>query len=367
MKLLRALLLPFSILYGIAVFFRNLLYDVGLLRSESFDISIISVGNLSLGGTGKSPHIEYLISLLKNGNQIATLSRGYGRTTQGFVCAGQESDFLEIGDEPMQFFHKFKGLEVAVDENRRRGIKNLQEKNPLLNVILLDDAFQHRAVKPGLSILLTDYSKLYADDFLLPVGNLREWRAAAGRADIIIVTRIPQLFSPMERRIISERLHLKPYQKIYFSFIKYGEFKAFHNSQEQVMPGKEYYFERKFSIVLFTGIANPQPLLDYLKGKGAEVMHLKYRDHHRYTISDIQRIKQIFDNIATDNKILLTTEKDAMRLLLPGYRDIIQKLPLFYIPIETGLIGKDESEFNELIISYVRKNQVHRRIYKKQN
>lgn len=348
------------------VFLRNLLYDLGFWGSESFDISIISIGNLTVGGTGKSPHTEYLIRLLKKENKVATLSRGYGRVTKGFLRATDESDAYEIGDEPKQFKQKFPEIEVAVDSNRRNGIKKLLEIIPSLNVILLDDAFQHRAVKPGLSILLTEYSKLFIDDSLLPVGNLREWKKSAERADIIIVTRIPEHFSPMEKRIIRQRLKPKPYQKVYFSFIKYGDFVSLNKQAGQKLVGKEFYFERGFSILLLTGIASSIHLYDYLKNKVAEIRHLKFRDHHRYSPADIQRLKQIFNNIASDNKIILTTEKDAMRLGLTAYQELISEVPIFYIPIEIGFHDKDEEEFNEQIISYVRKNQVNSRIYKKQ-
>lgn len=367
MKSVRLILLPFSLLYGIVVFFRNLLYDIGFLKSESFVVSIISIGNLTTGGTGKSPHTEYLIRLLKKGNKVAALSRGYGRVTNGFLLASAESDAFEIGDEPKQFKQKFPEIEVAVDSNRRNGIKKLLEINPSLNVILLDDAFQHRAVKPGLSILLTDYTQLFVDDFLLPAGNLREWKKSAERADIIIVTRIPDHFSPMEKRIIRQRLKPQPYQKVYFSFIKYGDFVPLGKQTGQNLVGKEFYFDREFSVLLLTGIASSIHLYDYLKNKVPEIRHLKFRDHHRYSLADIQRLKQIFNNIATDNKIILTTEKDAMRLGLPAYQELISELPIFYIPIEIGFHDKDEEEFNEQIISYVRKNQVHGRIYKKQS
>ena len=367
MKLLRVILFPFSLLYGIAVFLRNVFYDLSIIKSESFDLSVISVGNLSVGGTGKSPHIEYLIRLFKTENKTATLSRGYGRITSGFLLATDESDALQIGDEPRQFKQKFPEIEVAVDSDRVRGIRKLIENNSELNVILLDDAFQHRAVKPGLSVLLTDYRKLYADDFLMPSGNLREWKNAANRADIIIVTRIPEHFSPMERRIIKERLNPKPYQSIYFSYVKYGEFVPVNKRKEHKLLQKEFYFERNFSVLLFTGIASSMQLHDYLKNKVKEIRHLKYRDHHRYSSTDMKRIRQLFDNIANDNKIIITTEKDAMRLAMPAYEEIIKDLPIFYIPIEIGFHERDEEEFNEKIISYVKKNQANSRIHKRKN
>lgn len=367
MNLIRAILFPFSLLYGTVIFFRNLFYDLSIIESKSFDISVISVGNLSVGGTGKSPHIEYLIRLLKAENKIATLSRGYGRTTDGFILAKPDSGALEIGDEPRQFKQKFPEIDVAVDSDRVRGIKKLLENNSGLNVILLDDAFQHRAVKPGLSVLLTDYKKLYKDDFLLPSGTLREWKNSANRADIIVVTRIPEYFSPMERRIIKEQLKPKPYQNIYFSYVKYGEFIPVNKKKKQKVLPKEFYFERNFSVLLLTGIASSMQLYDYLKTKVKEIRHLKYRDHHRYSLVDVKRIKQLFDNIANDNKIIITTEKDAMRLAMPAYEEIIQDLPIFYIPIEIDFHEKDAEEFNEQILSYVRKNQVNRRIYKKQS
>lgn len=369
MKFLRSVLFPFSLLYGLMAYFRNLLYDFGIIKSQSFEVPIISVGNLCLGGTGKSPHIEYLIKLLQEGNKVAVLSRGYGRTSKGFISASKESDAFEIGDEPKQFKEKFPETEVAVDVNRIRGIRKILRKISRINVILLDDAFQHRHVKPGLSVLLTDYSKLFVDDFPVPYGSLREWKSGSSRADIIVVTRIPEYFSPMEKRIIRDNIKPKPYQKIYFSNIHYGDFIPLNRNKEHSKGNltKEFYFERDFSVLLVTGIANPAPLSYYLKNKVKDLRHIKFRDHHRYSVSDINGLKKIFNNIATENKIILTTEKDAMRLGLPAFQKIVNDLPIFYIPIEIGFHEKDQEEFNEQIINYVRKNQVNSRVHKKQS
>lgn len=403
---MRILLFPFSLLYGLIVFLRNLLYDTGVLSSQSFDVPVISVGNLSLGGTGKSVHTEYLIRLLHPYGSVATLSRGYGRNTSGFLLAPDEPQSSDIGDEPCQFKRKFREIPVAVDGNRVRGIRKLLEKFPLLDVILLDDAFQHRAVEPGLSILLTDYSKLYIADFLLPAGTLREWKGAAHRADIIVVTKTPEVLSPIDRRVITEQIKLKPHQRIYFSFITYGDFIPLHkkpgerkeanlrteqqktdlretktepiaekNSHDSLIGygishgfvGKDFYFTRNYYILLLTGIANSSHLYYYIKNHASGIQHIKYPDHYQYTEKDMKSVSEIFNNIAAQNKIILTTEKDAVRLHHPSLHEIIKDLPFFYIPIEATFHEKDSIDFNEQIISYVKKNQIHRRLSKKKN
>jgi len=373
MKFLQILVFPLSIVYGAILYLRNKLYDFGIFPSTKFNVPVISVGNLSVGGTGKTPHIEYLIRLLGSEFQIATLSRGYGRKTKGFVLSGPNSTVTDIGDEPLQFSNKFPELPVAVDAKRVRGVKEILKLFPSIQTILLDDAFQHRSIKPGLSIVLTDFSKLYLNDFVVPSGSLREFRSGIERADIIIVTKCPQVLLPIERKRLIKEIKPLPHQNIYFSTIKYGEFLPLQ--KEKLNPfSKEYYFEHHYSVVLLTGIANTLPLEYYLKDKVKTIIPVKFPDHHSFTKNDLEEVKKIFDNIASSNKIIVTTEKDAMRLKRPEFSAFLSQLPLFYIPIEIDFYNKDKNvlqndsagqEFNEQILHYVRTNQKHNSVYSK--
>ncbi|MCF6170765.1 MAG: tetraacyldisaccharide 4'-kinase [Bacteroidales bacterium] len=352
MNFWRVFLIPFACLYGLVVRIRHFLFNHGFLVSESFPVPVIGVGNLSLGGTGKTPFIEYLIMLLKEEKNVATLSRGYGRKTKGFRLAGPESSYKEIGDEPMQYYHKFgSSITVAVDEDRRNGIRQLLKTDKKIDVILLDDSFQHRYVKPGLSILLTDSHKLYVDNFLLPTGTLRDTVAAAKRADIVIVTKTHRVLSPFVRRSIVEKLKVKPYQQLYFSFIVYGKFVPF--------PGVEKYVDKKKPglIVLFSGIANPAPLIEHTRTLCNELVTLKFSDHHVYTKKDLSKIRSAFDDAFQRRKIILTTEKDAMRLINSPYFSALENLPLFYIPIRAKLHEEGRHNFRNQILEYVKKDR----------
>jgi tetraacyldisaccharide 4'-kinase len=363
-KFLRIILFPLSLLYGCIVFLRNKLYDWGIFPSTEFDIPTISVGNLCVGGTGKTPHIEYLIRLLKSEFYIATLSRGYGRKTKGFILSDTQSTAKDIGDEPLQFKKKFSGLRIAVDGKRVRGIKKLLLEFPSLQTILLDDAFQHRAVKPGISIVLTDFSKLYLNDHVIPTGSLREFRSGIQRADIIIITKCPEILLPIERKRLIKETNALPHQHVYFSYIKYGDFIPVNG--EAINPlSKEYYFERNFSVVLLTGIANTKALEYYLKGKVKNIVPAKFPDHHHFTKNDLENVQKTFNDISSSNKIILTTEKDAMRLKSPEFTDILKNTPIFYIPIEVDFHDKDKGEFNEQVLHYVRANQKHSSAYLK--
>jgi len=364
MKILRIILFPLSIVYGLIVFLRNKLYDWGVFSSTEFEVPTISVGNLCIGGTGKTPHIEYLIRLLSPEFYIATLSRGYGRKTKGFVLASIKSTASDIGDEPLQFASKFSNIPVAVDEKRVRGVKQMLSLFPTLQTILLDDAFQHRAIKPGLSIVLTDFGKLYLTDFMVPTGTLREFRSGIKRADIIIITKCPEVLLPIERKRLIKEINPLPHQNIYFSTIKYGEFLPLQS--ETINPfSKEYYFERHYSIVLLTGIANTLPLEYYLKDKAKTIIPVGFPDHHSFTKNDLENVKKIFDNIASSNKIIVTTEKDAMRLKDPEFSELLKLLPVFYMPIEIDFYDNNKNEFNEQILHYVRTNQKHSSVYSK--
>jgi tetraacyldisaccharide 4'-kinase len=303
---------------------------------------------------------EYLIRLLKDKFPIATLSRGYKRRTTGFLLADKNSTSHQVGDEPLQFKKKFPELIVAVDENRKDGIKKLLSQFPELKVALLDDAFQHRRVKPGLSILLADYNKMFYDDFLLPVGSLREWASGKKRADIIIATKCPANLSPVEKRIVQKKISPDPHQQVLFSHIQYGNlvpvFPQLSSSSNEEM--------KTSSVILLTGISNPQPLQDYLKDKVGNIIPMHYPDHHEYTFVEATKVAETFNGIASQNKLIITTEKDAMRLDKPGLVEILHTLPMYYIPIEITFDEKEKSEFNQLINDYVfRTNQKHRGVH----
>lgn len=364
MKFLKIILFPFSILYGLIVALRNRLYDWGVFSSTEFKTPIISVGNLSVGGTGKTPHIEYLIRLLHPEFDIATLSRGYGRKTKGFILSDMHSTTADIGDEPLQFKKKYPDTLVAVDADRVSGIKKIKEIVPSIQAILLDDAFQHRAVKPGLSIALTDFSNLYLNDYVVPTGTLREFRSGIKRADIIIVSKCPKILVPIERKRLTKEINPLPHQTVYFSYIKYGEF-ILLNSEKMNPVSKSYYAEHNYSILLLTGIANAEPLEQYVRTKVKNVIPVKFPDHHQYTKSDLGLVQKTFHSIPTENKIILTTEKDAMRLKLPEFSIILDALPIFYMPIEIDFYEHEKEQFNEQIIHYVRANQKHSSIYSK--
>jgi tetraacyldisaccharide 4'-kinase len=346
MNYLRLLFAPVAFLYGIGIFFRNLFYDLGIFPSEEFKTGVIVIGNLSAGGTGKSPMTEYLIRLLKEKFPVATLSRGYKRHTQGFLVADNNSTSFQIGDEPLQFKKKFPDLIIAVDENRKHGIKKLLKDFPQLKTILLDDAFQHRRVKAGLSILLTDHGKMFYDDFLLPAGTLREWRSGKKRADVIVVTKCPGNLSPVEKRIIQKKINLEAHQHVFFSYIKYSEPISVFGSSNLVL-------EKDMTVVLLTGISNPQPLRDFLKGKVKMTLAIPYPDHHEYTLVEVTHLIDKFNRIDSKNKIIITTEKDAMRLDKPGLIELLEKLPIYYIPIETTFADNEKEEFNKIITDYV--------------
>jgi tetraacyldisaccharide 4'-kinase len=348
------LLYPLSLIYGLFMLVRNLLFDWGILHSQSYGTSIISVGNLSLGGTGKTPHIEYIIRLLKEKFLVATLSRGYGRNSSGFILGSKRSNVKYIGDEPMQFIKKFDNIKVAVDEKRTRGIELLLEKNPALDIILLDDAFQHRWVKPGFSVLLSDYHHLYSEDHVVPAGRLREFAMGAERADCIIVTKTPKVFSPITRRRIIADLKPKPHQRIYFSFIKYRDPIPLHD-QFPVDYQQKYSF-----ILLFTGIANNDLLKEHLRRMCNDLTTIEFKDHHQYKEQDLSKIISKYNDLPTQKKILITTEKDVMRLRTTDLNPILKTMPIYYIPIEVDFHGDDKQSFDKSVLEYVEKNKRNR-------
>ena len=340
MKIIRFLLFPISILYNAITAIRNLFFDIGIFKQTSFELPIIAVGNLSVGGTGKTPQIEYLIRLLKN-KQVATLSRGYKRKTKGFLLIGKQHIVEEVGDEPMQFYKKFKDILVAVDADRTNGIKQLLVTKKRPEVILLDDAFQHRKVKAGFYILLTKYNDLFADDFVLPTGNLRESRSGAKRADIIVVTKCPENLSEKEQEKLRNKIPLIKNQQLFFSCINYSEYLIGKEQQIKLQDLKEK------ELLVVTGIASPQSLLEFLSTQKITYKHLSYPDHHHFTESDIKIIEKELKVLETNEKMIVTTEKDYVRL--EGRLD-----NLFYLPIESKFLTHKE-QFDKRILNYVQK------------
>ncbi len=353
MNITGLLLLPFSFFYGIIIFLRNKLFDFHILSEKSFAIPVISVGNLSMGGTGKTPHVEYLIRLLYEEYKIATLSRGYGRTTKGFLLVDANATAETAGDEPLQYIKKFPEICVALDEKRVRGISKILSQFPDIETILLDDAFQHRYVKPGLSILLTDFYKPFSHDYIFPSGTLRELKSGMKRADIIIVTKCPRVLSPITCKSMEEEMKIQHGQSVYYSYIEYGK----------LIPMNEFSIKKdvgKFStIFMFAGIANPYPLEDQLKSFADRVETLKFRDHYQYQPKDMMKIKETFESIFSKNKIIVTTEKDAMRIKGTSLMNFFVDLPFFYLPIEVKFHKKEKNKFDKQIIDYVRKNKTN--------
>jgi tetraacyldisaccharide 4'-kinase len=353
MKYLRVLLLPFSLIYGLIVIIRNFLFDAGLFKSRKFDLPVIAVGNLEVGGAGKSPMTEYLIRLLKNEFKLATLSRGYGRQTKGYVIATINSTAAEIGDEPAQFKHKFTDVTVAVCEKRVDGITQLQNDHEL---IILDDAYQHRAVKPGLSILLFDYNSLGNPHWVLPAGNYREPFFGKWRAGIIIVSKCPADLPQDELEKIVTNIAPQPYQQMFFTTINYLGL--------QDLGGKEDHtvLDADTAIFLLTGIANPQPLVNHIKKHTLNVIHHNYPDHHRFSLKNITKLADEFAAHPSQKKVIITTEKDAQRLGEQELLPLVKKLPILVMPIGISFLHH-EQEFNKMIIAYVREHREHHPVH----
>ncbi|NDV63885.1 tetraacyldisaccharide 4'-kinase [Bacteroides sp. 224] len=356
---------PLSFLYGLGVAFRNKLFDRKILQSKSFNIPIICIGNLAVGGTGKTPHTEYLIKLLQKNYQTAVLSRGYKRRTKGYLLSTLDSDAQSIGDEPYQIKQKFPNTMVAVDENRCHGIENLMAINePKADVILLDDAFQHRYVEAGLNILLTDYHRLFCDDALLPAGRLREPAKNKSRAQIVIVTKCPEDMKPIDFNIIAKRLKLYPFQRLFFSRFEYGKLiPAFTSGQELALKDLQHYEQ----ILLVTGIASPTSLIDELKKYSQQIQVESFGDHHNFSKKDIKHITERFNNIPSKRKIIITTEKDATRLV--NHPDISKRIKdnLYILPIQVKILQNQEYILNQNIIDYVRKNKRDSSIPEREN
>jgi len=347
MKFLRFLLFPISIIYGLITYFRNKFYDLGWFKVKEFDFPIISVGNLSMGGTGKTPHIEYLIRLLAKDYKIATLSRGYGRKTKGFFMADGLTNANDIGDEPMQFHQKFPKIGVAVDANRVAGVTEIMSLDNVPDLILLDDAFQHRRIKPGFQVLLTPYNDLYSDDFVFPSGKLREFTRGKSRADVVVVTKCPEELSVKEVSVINKKLGIAKNQQLFFSKIIYGSVVF---GWDKVLDFDDLI---EYKVLLVTGIANPAPLIKHLKSYDISFKHLKFADHHNFSIDDVLKINSDFASLGSGKKVILTTEKDHVRLSTTS----IHKSILMYLPISVDFLNGDKAKFDKRITDYVKQNK----------
>ncbi|WP_050784366.1 tetraacyldisaccharide 4'-kinase [Pedobacter sp. BAL39] len=340
MRSLRLLLWPFSLVYGLVVLLRNLLYDTGVFKSTAFALPVICVGNLVVGGSGKSPSTEYLIRLL-SGYKIAILSRGYGRKTKGFILADEHATASHIGDEPMQFYRKFPDVTVAVCEDRVRGVSLLKDQHDL---IILDDAYQHRRIRAGMYILLFEFSQLLRPQFLLPAGNLRESFRGYRRADAILVTKAPSVISKYERNKCLS--HFDKDHEVSFSSLAYQQLvPLFGAGQQQINPSTVVF--------LITGIANPRPLLTELKKHTSQVIHHDYPDHYQFKEKDVEAFVEAYHKETALEKLLLTTEKDAQRLLGGAFKEILLNLPIFYLPVRIDVHQEDKDSFDRKILDYV--------------
>lgn len=339
------MLAPVAILYWIVISVRNWLFDRNILRSSSFGLPLICVGNLSVGGTGKSPMVEYLVVLLKREFRIATLSRGYKRKTRGYALAGEGTTAIDIGDEPMQFHLKFPDVPVAVGEERLVAIPQLLHDRPGTQAIILDDAFQHRRVKAGMNILLTDYHHLFTRDFYLPTGNLRDLKSSYRRAGILVVTKCPPGISREERDNIIREIRPVAGQHIFFTTIEYGQ--SYHLLSKDRMT-----LSADMKVLMVSGIANPAPLEQMLEQNTGGYHLLRYSDHHIFTIDDLKEIRKKFAALSAENKIILTTEKDAVRLI--KFNDEIAGLPVYVVPVRHHFLFDEEEKFNQLVVNYIR-------------
>lgn len=335
----RILLFPFAMLFGLGVSLRKLFYRIGLLKSIRFDFPIISVGNLNVGGTGKSPHVSFIAKYLNEYIDVGVLSRGYKRETQGFQYVQLNNTVEQVGDEPLQFKIRHPNILVAVNESRIDGVQKMIGDYDNLQTIILDDAFQHLAIQPNLNILLTEYKRPYTKDFLLPLGRLREGRSGAARADIIIVTKCPKSLNQSDRQTWEQAIQPKLHQRLYFSYYQYG------NPYYLFNPNYVYKLSDKVEVLLFCAIANTDYLEEYLELTVAKAKILKFPDHHYFKNSEIGNLKAQFDGISAIQKIILTTEKDAVRLRLHQDFIIENRLPIFVLPIEVDFLFHEKQTF----------------------
>jgi tetraacyldisaccharide 4'-kinase len=355
-KLQEILLFPLALVYGPVIRIRNFLFDAGILKSTTFAMPVITVGNLTVGGTGKTPHVEYLVNLLKDKYDLAVLSRGYKRKTRSFLFVETDADVSTCGDEPLQIKHKHPYITVAVDRNRVHGVNEILSRKPTTDIVLLDDAFQHRYIKAGLSILLINYNRLIFHDYMLPAGRLREHRSSVKRADIVLITKSPDEIAPDTMKNISRKIPLNHLQRLYYTSLSYDQ------PARIFYPGKtginmDRVCDEMENILLVTGIAEPAPLLDYLNKYNLKVTHLKYPDHHHYTNKDLKKIKDKYLALPEGKRCLITTEKDAIRLRESMNEKDLPDNNLFYLRINIIFLNNEADEFNKLILDYVRENR----------
>ena len=344
LKPVRLILFPFSLIYGLIIWIRNKMFDKGYFTSASFNLPMIGIGNLTAGGTGKSPMVEFLLQKLNGRYQLAVLSRGYKRKTRGYALAVPGTTALEIGDEPMLFYNKFPEAVVAVGEERLEAIPQLLHDRPDTQVILLDDAFQHRSVKPGMNILLTDRNKLFTRDWFMPTGDLRDLASSYQRADALVVTKCNDHMNEEERQGIIEELKPTPEQQVFFTSIKYGIPYHIVNKDQRILDDNT-------EVLLVTGIANPGPLKNYLTLHCRQSAELRFGDHHVFSIDDWKTIKKRFDAMEHPHKIILTTEKDAVRLL--KFHQLLTEFPFYVIPIQVRFLFNQEQRFTEFITTFI--------------
>jgi len=358
MEILRNFILyPVSIIYGLITGLRNFIYSAGIIPSKEFHLPVICVGNITVGGTGKTPHTEYLIRLLHKDFKVATLSRGYKRKTSDFRIASSTSLVSEIGDEPMQMFQKYPDVMVTVDRNRVHGVKSILEENPEIEVIILDDAFQHRRITPGFSILLSDFERLMVRDHMMPYGNLRESIGNMRRADIILITKCQENITAIQRRLIVKEVDKAPYQNLYFTSLTYSPAISVFNDNDPNIVQMDLSQFQGCGIVLITGIANPLSLKEYLQETTGDIIHLSFPDHYSFKEKDINTIYSAYSNLKSTTRYLITTEKDAVRLR--EFTNITEPIrsALFYIPVGIHFLNEDGNEFDNMIVDYVRKNK----------
>ena len=337
LKSFRILLFPFSIIYGTVIYIRNFLFNKKILKSVKFNLPIICVGNLSVGGTGKSPMVEYLIGLLKDQYQVATLSRGYKRKTKGYAMADENTTALQIGDEPMQFHVKFPDVAVAVGEERIVAVPQILHDRPGIQVIILDDAFQHRSIEAGLNILLTDYSNLFTRDLFMPTGDLRDQRSSYKRAQVIVVTKCPAGLEESEKKKILGEIKPQPGQEVFFTYIDYGT--PYH-----IISHEKKEIKNSDEVLLICGIANPKPLQEYILHNSHLYEEHLYNDHHIFSIDDLHDIRKWLDKLDPQNRMMITTEKDAVRLL--KFQKEIVDMPVYAIPVKHCFLFDEGKKFN---------------------
>ena len=361
--MLKLLLYPLSLIYGIVVYVRNAFYDYNILKSTEFEIPVISIGNITVGGTGKTPHTEYLVELMQKHATVATLSRGYKRKTKGFLLVQAESETQNVGDEPLQIKRKYPDVTVAVDENRVHGINQLlKNKEQSLDVIFLDDAFQHRRVNPGINILLIDYNRPIDKDKLLPVGSLRERKYQQRRANVIIYTKCPDEITPITKRIIMKDVNLRPYQSLYFTTMKYDEPQAVFPELGKEIPS---FKQHRVPSLMLTGIANPDQFRKYLSNTTNLLAEITFPDHHEFIIKDWKLITEKYESCRIQKPFILTTEKDAMRLQNNNSLSDEIKSRLFFVPVKITFLESDGKSFNKKIVGYVKDNRSNRKLHKK--